>query len=49
MFENLSTTWAFAILGFVSLGVVASVYVLYFWGPALRGMSKLAMNPISFS
>ncbi|QGA19011.1 hypothetical protein EYB26_006696 [Talaromyces marneffei] len=45
MFENLSTRWAFAILGFVSFGVVASVYVLYFWGPALRRMSKLAMNP----
>uniref|UniRef100_A0A093UZN0 Putative transporter n=1 Tax=Talaromyces marneffei PM1 TaxID=1077442 RepID=A0A093UZN0_TALMA len=45
MFENLSTRWAFAILGFVSFGVIASVYVLYFWGPALRRMSKLAMNP----
>lgn len=45
MFENLSTKWAFAILGFVSPGVIASVYILYFWSPSLRRMSKLAMNP----
>ncbi|KAL1962673.1 hypothetical protein VTN77DRAFT_9307 [Rasamsonia byssochlamydoides] len=45
MFDNLSTTWAFAILAFVSLGVVALVYVLYFFGPKLRARSKLAKNP----
>jgi hypothetical protein len=42
MFDNLSTKWAFAVLGFVSLGVVALVYVLYFFGKALRKRSKLA-------
>jgi hypothetical protein len=45
MFDRLSTTWAFSILGFVSLGVVASVYVFYFWGSGLRRRSGLAMNP----
>lgn len=42
MFENMSTRWAFATLGFISLGVVALVYVFYFFGPRLRGASKLA-------
>lgn len=45
MFENLSTTWAFAILAFISLGIVALVYVLYFFGPKLRARSRLAKNP----
>lgn len=44
MFENLSTKWAFAILGFVSLGIVALVYVLYFGGRWLRGKSRLAIS-----
>ncbi|TQB74600.1 hypothetical protein MPDQ_004449 [Monascus purpureus] len=42
MFDRMSTTWAFATLAFISLGIVALVYVLYFFGPALRRMSKLA-------
>lgn len=42
MFENLSTTEAFEILAFVSLGIVGLVYVLYFYGPRLRGWSRLA-------
>ena len=42
MFENLTTTTAFEILAFVSFGIVALVYVLYFCGPRLRRLSKLA-------
>lgn len=42
MFENLSTKWAMAILGFVSFSLVALVYVLYFFGPRIRSWSKLA-------
>ncbi|CCG84422.1 protein of unknown function [Taphrina deformans PYCC 5710] len=44
MFERMSTTWAFATLGFISLGIVALVYILYYFGPALRRYSKLARN-----
>ncbi|KAI0888608.1 MFS general substrate transporter [Annulohypoxylon maeteangense] len=42
MFDNLSTKWAMAILGFVSFSLVALVYVLYFFGPRIRSWSKLA-------
>ncbi|KAK8036565.1 hypothetical protein PG991_001702 [Apiospora marii] len=42
MFANLGAKWAMAILGFVSFGLVALVYVLYFFGAKIRGMSKLA-------
>ena len=42
MFEHMSTTWAMATLAFISLGIVALVYILYFFGPALRRRSKLA-------
>ena len=42
MFGNLSTTWAFATLAFISLLIVGLVYILYFFGPALRKFSKLA-------
>lgn len=42
MFDRMSTTWAFATLAFISLGIVALVYILYFFGPTLRRMSKLA-------
>jgi hypothetical protein len=45
MFENLTTTWAFATLAFISFGIVALVYVLYFFGPKLRARSRLAKNP----
>ena len=44
MFNNLSTTWALAILGFASFGVVILVYVLYFFGPAIRRRSKYALH-----
>ncbi|MCJ1421209.1 hypothetical protein MMC32_007571 [Xylographa parallela] len=42
MFNNMSTTWAVATLAFVSLGLVALIYVLFFFGPVLRRWSKLA-------
>lgn len=42
MFTNMSTTWAVATVGFISIGVVVVVYVFYFFGPKLRGASKLA-------
>ncbi|KAK5214472.1 hypothetical protein LTS03_004135 [Exophiala xenobiotica] len=42
MFANMNTKWAFATLGFVSFGLVALVYVLFFFGPRLRRYSKLA-------
>ncbi|KAF3766735.1 MFS general substrate transporter [Cryphonectria parasitica EP155] len=42
MFENMSTKWAMATLGFVSFGLVALVYILYFFGPQIRARSKLA-------
>lgn len=42
MFENLSSQWAMATLGFVSLTLVALIYFVYFWGPWLRRKSKLA-------
>lgn len=44
MFANLSTTWAFAILAFVSLGLVLLLYTVYFFGPRLRSFSRLARN-----
>jgi MFS family permease len=42
MFENMSTTWAMATLGFISIGIVALVYIFYFFGRRLRAASKLA-------
>ncbi|KAK4937371.1 hypothetical protein LTR10_021980 [Elasticomyces elasticus] len=42
MFEHMNTKWAFATLGFISFGLVALVYVLFFFGPTLRRWSKLA-------
>lgn len=44
MFENLSTKWAFAILGFISFGVVGLVYVLFFFGHRVRQASRLAVK-----
>ncbi|KAK8175558.1 major facilitator superfamily domain-containing protein [Phyllosticta citrichinensis] len=44
MFTNLGTTWAMACLAFISLGIVALVYILYFFGPWLRKKSKLAKS-----
>jgi hypothetical protein len=42
MFERMSAKWAMATLGFISFALVALVYVLYFFGARIRGMSKLA-------
>lgn len=42
MFENMSTKWAMATLGFCSFPLVGLVYVLYFFGPQIRARSKLA-------
>ncbi|ODV84001.1 hypothetical protein CANARDRAFT_236831 [[Candida] arabinofermentans NRRL YB-2248] len=42
MFENMSTKWGFATLGFISIFVVVLVYVFYFLGHKLRASSKLA-------
>lgn len=42
MFENMGARWAMATLGFISFSLVALVYVLYFFGPRIRGWSKLA-------
>ncbi|ODV97726.1 hypothetical protein PACTADRAFT_37810 [Pachysolen tannophilus NRRL Y-2460] len=42
MFDNMSTTWGFATLAFISLGIVALIYLLYFMGPKIRSKSKLA-------
>jgi hypothetical protein len=43
-FSNLSTTWAFATLGFISIGVVVLTYTIYFCGRWLRRHSKLAIT-----
>ncbi|KAL8283415.1 hypothetical protein RQP46_005825 [Phenoliferia psychrophenolica] len=42
MFANLSTQTGFAILGGISVGIVGLVYVVYWFGPALRRRSKYA-------
>ena len=44
LFANVSTTWSFAMLGFISFGLVAIVYGLYFFGHSLRKRSKLAAS-----
>ncbi|KAK6070705.1 polyamine transporter 3 [Seiridium cupressi] len=45
MFDNMSSTWAMATLGFVSFGLVALIYVVYFFGPKIRARSKIARSP----
>ncbi|KAH9904338.1 MFS general substrate transporter [Xylariomycetidae sp. FL2044] len=42
MFERMGAKWAMATLGFISFGLVALVYVLYFFGAKIRSKSKLA-------
>ncbi|KAJ9144142.1 Vitamin b6 transporter bsu1 [Pleurostoma richardsiae] len=42
MFDRMSSTWAMATLGFISFGLVALVYILYFFGAKIRAWSKLA-------
>lgn len=45
MFENMSSKWAMATLGFISFGLVALIYVVYFFGPRMRARSKIARSP----
>lgn len=42
MFEHMSVKWAFAVIGFISFGVVALIYAIYFFGATFRARSKLA-------
>ena len=42
MFENMSTTWAVATVGFVSLGLCGLIYFIFFFGERIRMRSKLA-------
>lgn len=42
MFDQMSPKWAMATLGFISFGLVALVYILYFFGEKIRSWSKLA-------
>jgi hypothetical protein len=42
MFSNLSTTWATAIVGFISLSLCALISVVFFFGAKIRRHSKLA-------
>jgi hypothetical protein len=42
MFENMSTTWAMATIGFISFGLCALIYFIYFFGAKIRLSSKLA-------
>lgn len=44
MFDNLSTQWAMAILGFCSLGFPALTYIIYFFGERIRARSKYALK-----
>ncbi|CDK24868.1 unnamed protein product [Kuraishia capsulata CBS 1993] len=48
MFERMSTKWAVATLGFISFGVVALVYVFYFFGAKIRGASKLCRAGVHY-
>lgn len=42
MFERMSVKFAFAVIGFISFGVVALIYGIYFFGARFRARSKLA-------
>ncbi|ETS63216.1 hypothetical protein PaG_03002 [Moesziomyces aphidis] len=42
MFEALNPRWASTLLGFVALVMVPVPFLLYKWGPKIRGMSKHA-------
>ncbi|WBW71871.1 plasma membrane pyridoxal family transmembrane transporter [Schizosaccharomyces osmophilus] len=44
MFNNMTTTWAMATLGFISLSLVLLIYVVYFFGHILRRHSRLAIT-----
>jgi hypothetical protein len=42
MFDNMSTTWAMATIGFISFGLCALIYFIFFFGAKIRMRSKLA-------
>lgn len=42
MVKNLGTTWTMACVAFLSLGLVALVYLVFFFGAKLRKLSKMA-------
>ncbi|WBW75076.1 pyridoxamine/pyridoxine/pyridoxal transmembrane transporter [Schizosaccharomyces osmophilus] len=42
MFSRMNIHWATAVIGFVSLPLIALIYVLYFFGHRIRSRSKLA-------
>jgi len=44
MFDNMSTKWAMATIGFVSLGLCALIYFIFFFGAKIRQRSKLAKS-----
>jgi hypothetical protein len=41
MFDNMSTTWAMATIGFISFGLCALIYFIFFFGAKIRERSKL--------
>lgn len=43
MYETLNPQWASSLLGFIALVMVPVPFLLYKWGPKIRGMSKHAM------
>ncbi|QSZ35266.1 hypothetical protein DSL72_008135 [Monilinia vaccinii-corymbosi] len=42
MFDNMSTRWAMGTIGFISIGLCALIYFIYFFGAKVRSRSKLA-------
>lgn len=42
MFDNMSTKWAMGTIGFISIGLCALIYFIYFFGAKIRSRSKLA-------
>ncbi|KAG0650028.1 putative transporter [Hyphodiscus hymeniophilus] len=44
MFEKMSTKWAMATIGFVSFGLCALIYFIFFFGGKIRMRSKLAKS-----
>jgi hypothetical protein len=44
MFDNMSTKWAMATIGFISFGLCALIYIIFFFGAKIRQRSKLAKS-----
>jgi len=42
MFEHMSTKWAMTTIGFISFGLCALIYIIFFFGGKIRSHSKLA-------